>query len=295
MDLYYKQEVSVGLLVIVAAAILFGGIVWITGRSFGSGRTEFAVEFTNASGLQGGDPVLISGVRVGRVANIVLEDVGRVRVVLEVNSQEAPRMDARAVIKSIDFFGAKVIDYYPGQSSEMLPEGRVLTGRRETELTQTATGLADQAGQVLTGLQGFLSPEMATQVRSTMSAAQKSLETLTRVADGPLATDAGRALQALADMLVQLDSTVSDPNLRKSVRQLDEVMDGLNQMTEGFSNMSNSLASILQKIDDGEGSIGLLVTETELHDEMVSTMRSLRELLDDMRERPSRYFKITVF
>ena len=45
MDLYYKQEITVGLLVIAAIAVFFGGLMWLTGRSFTSGRIDVNAEF----------------------------------------------------------------------------------------------------------------------------------------------------------------------------------------------------------------------------------------------------------
>ena len=65
MDLYYKQEVSVGLLVIAAIAIFIVGTMWLAGTPLGSGgRTEVQIQFEDVSGLAVGDPVLVSGYNV---------------------------------------------------------------------------------------------------------------------------------------------------------------------------------------------------------------------------------------
>ena len=87
MDLYYKQEVSVGLLVIVAVIGFFAGLMWLTGRSFRANHVPVEVQFSDVGTLSVGDPVQISGVRVGRVADARLEDEGRVVVTLEVGEQ----------------------------------------------------------------------------------------------------------------------------------------------------------------------------------------------------------------
>jgi phospholipid/cholesterol/gamma-HCH transport system substrate-binding protein len=80
MDLYYKQEVSVGLLVIVAVAGFFVGLMWLTGRSFRTSQIEIPVQFAEVGSLNVGDPVQISGVGVGRVARRDLQEEGRVLV-----------------------------------------------------------------------------------------------------------------------------------------------------------------------------------------------------------------------
>lgn len=125
MDLAYKQELKVGLLVIAAVAVFSLGLLWLSGRTIGPTRTVIVpVRFTNVSGLRPGDPVQTSGVKVGRVANVVLQGVGDVMVYLEVNRAQRPRVDAQALVASADFFGAKYIDYVPGNSPDLLRETR---------------------------------------------------------------------------------------------------------------------------------------------------------------------------
>ena len=110
MDLYYKQEITVGLLVIVAVAGFFGGLMWLTGRTFATGRMDVNVVFEEIGTLTEGDPVQISGYMVGTVAAIELEEEGRVNVRLEVDRRYPPKVDAEVAIKALDFLGAKYIE-----------------------------------------------------------------------------------------------------------------------------------------------------------------------------------------
>jgi phospholipid/cholesterol/gamma-HCH transport system substrate-binding protein len=103
MDLYYKQEITVGVLVLAALAIMFGGLLWLTGESLtGRGMMMVPVRFETVSGLTAGDPVQISGVTVGRVARVRLEQVGRVVTDLQIREEVSPRVDARAEIRSLE-------------------------------------------------------------------------------------------------------------------------------------------------------------------------------------------------
>lgn len=162
MDLYYKQEVKVGALVMAAVVVFFVGLSWLTGRSLGSGAVaSVAVRFEDVSGLQVGDPVLLAGVDVGRVAQIRLQGAGNVLVQLEIRSSVMPRVDAEVKLAALDFFGAQMVDYNPGRSSQMLPPGQEIIGRKEVPVTETAASLADQAAEVLTGFQGIASQRTA--------------------------------------------------------------------------------------------------------------------------------------
>src|SRR6185312_16143997 len=142
MDLHYKQEVTVGLLVIAAVALFAGGLAWLSGKRIGPSRDVLVpVRFADVLGLRAGDPVQTSGVKVGRVDNVVLEDVGRVMVYLKVTQDHRPHADARAQVASLDFLGAKYINYSPGTSPEMLSNGATITGAREMALAEGAAGL----------------------------------------------------------------------------------------------------------------------------------------------------------
>jgi phospholipid/cholesterol/gamma-HCH transport system substrate-binding protein len=296
MDLHYKQEVTVGLLVVVALVILVGGLTFLSGKSLlGAGAVTFGVQFDNVSGLVEGDPVHISGVRVGRVSGIDLRDVGNVVVWLEVGRGVRPKADARALVRPLDAFGAMYVDYYPGRGESDLAEGQMLQGRRDMPLTETAAAMAGQAGDVLTGAGALLSTRTADDVHETLVSAQRAMNVVAQLGSGPLVTSATRALARLASAAERLDSTLASEDLSRSVRQLDESTESLNDMVGGLSSATQALARVMEKIDSDSGTFGRLVNDTAMYNDIVRLTTSMRLLLDDMRERPHRYFKLSVF
>ncbi|GBD32110.1 hypothetical protein HRbin33_01072 [bacterium HR33] len=296
MDLYYKQELTVGALVILAVVIFTAGLMWLSGRSIGpSGTVVVPVRFTNAGGLRPGDPVQISGVKVGRVASVVLEDVGNVMVYLEVDRANRPRVDAQAIVASADFFGAKYVDYIPGSSPEFLKEGQVITGTREVAITESAAELSGRAAEALAGVQSLLSERTAEDIHNALVALERALNLLTEIAGGPAVREARSTLNALNQLAVRLDSTFANPDLGKSLNQLDETVTALNEMSQGLATATNALGSILAKVDSGQGTLGRMVTDSTLHQDLHEVLRSLKLLLDDIRERPGRYVNVKVF
>src|SRR5437879_13300351 len=116
MDLTYKQEIGVGALVLMGLAVFTVGLFWFTGRSIKSSGVRTEVVFANVSGLKQGDPVMVSGVKKGRVQSVKLERVGRVKGVLELSSDVKPRIDASAGVGPADVFGAGFGDLWPGDA-----------------------------------------------------------------------------------------------------------------------------------------------------------------------------------
>src|SRR2546428_9149890 len=108
MDLTYKQEVGVGAIVLVGVAVFLVGMFYLTGRSLRAGGISGGVMFQSVAGLKQGDPVLVSGVKKGRVARVALERVKSVRGTLELTKDVAPPLDASAAVAALDLFRAKV-------------------------------------------------------------------------------------------------------------------------------------------------------------------------------------------
>lgn len=296
MDLYYKQELKVGVIVIVAVTVLVTGLLWLSGRTIGAGSTvTVPVRFSNVSGLQPGDPVRISGVKVGRVANVVLEDVGNVTVYLEVSRANRPRTDAKALVASLDFFGEKYVDYVPGNASDVLRDGQVITGQREVAITETATNLTSRAADALAGVQTLLSERTAEDIHRTLVAVERTLNVVARLGEGPTVGELRETLGAVQRLAVRMDSTLAKPDIGKSLDQVDEIAASMKEMSDGLGKATTSLGSILEKMDRGQGVLGRAVNDSTLHDDLHETLVALRKLLDDVRERPGRYLNVKVF
>lgn len=297
MDLHYKQEVKVGFLVIMAVVVFVVGLTWLSGGALLGGRQMIVqVVFANVAGLSAGDPVEVSGMRVGRVSDVRLENVGRVMVTLELTTGAwRPRIDARAAVKSIDFLGSKFVDYIPGNSDQFLAEGQVIAGVHQTDALENAREMADQVSLVLTELQAFLAPTVLDDVRATLQSMQGALNVVGDVGTGSLVEDASAAMSTLRNIADRVDSLLANPALERSVSGLDEVTTSLQEMAEGLAGASAALSAIMEKMNSGEGSLGLALTDSTLYRNTNDVLVSLRELLDDMRERPGRYFRLKVF
>jgi phospholipid/cholesterol/gamma-HCH transport system substrate-binding protein len=296
MDLYYEKELKVGVLVIVAVTVFSVGLLWLSGRTIGPQSTVVVpVRFTNVAGLTPGDPVRVSGVKVGQVANVVLEDVGNVMVYLEVNRANRPHADAQAMVASADFFGEKYVDYVPGNAPELLREAQVVTGTREVPVTEAAANLTGRAADALAGVQSLLSQRTADDIHNTLVSLDRTLRVVAQIGEGPTVSEARATLGAVQRLAVRLDSTFAKPDLGKSLDQMDEMATSLKEMADGLKNATTALGSILQKMDSGQGTLGKAVNDSTLHHDLIETMRSLKLLLDDFRERPGRYINVKVF
>jgi phospholipid/cholesterol/gamma-HCH transport system substrate-binding protein len=285
MELSYKQEVGVGVLVI-AGVVLFGGMLfWLTDRDVGGEGVPVRMVLETAAGLEKGDPVMVSGVKKGRVASVTLEKPGRVMVVFNVDADVPPRIDAAVTVGALDFFGAKFVDYKPGERAEPLPADHELMGTRAQELSDLATDLGGRAAELLDSAQAIVNPRLGQDLHNTLVELQRTMRVLTRIGEGPMVTQATKTLAATEQALVRVDSVLAGINTAR----VDSLTTNLNSLTRSLASSTESLDSILGMMRRGEGSLGRLATDSSLYVNLSHVLASLDSILVDFKLRPGRY------
>ena len=291
MDVTYKQEVGVGALVLVGLALFVALMFWLTDRRVGAKGVSVTVLFTSVAGLDQGDPVMVSGVKVGRVESVRLERMGRVTVTLTVARDVRPRLDAGAAVAALDFLGSKFIEYSPGAREELLPDQTVLVGTQQQELTDVASGVAQRANELLGHATALVSEQLAVDIHNTLVATQRGMNTLAAVGNGPLVGQATATLSAAQATIRHLDSILGSA----TGKRVDTLTANLAALTTRLSAASVSLDSLLGKVNRGEGTLGRLAADTMLYQNLNETLAALTALLTDLKERPGRYLTVKVF
>lgn len=296
MDITYKQEVRVGLLVLVGFVVFTGFMFWLTGRSLVSKSVAVSVVFKDVSGLKEGDPVRVSGVKKGRVGPVRLQRVGHVGVTLQLDPEVRPHKDARATVASADFLGAKYVDYDPGVSDTMLARGEAIQGLTEEQFADVAQGAARSAQELIANVNKGLNPgQLASDIHATLIATQRGMNALTQAANGPAVQQTQATLKSLERVMSRLDTLLGNANVVNSGKRLDTLSTNLTQLTRSLSDATGSLKGLLDKMDKGEGTLGRMATDSMLYKNLNATLKSLSELLTDLKERPGRYLTVKVF
>jgi phospholipid/cholesterol/gamma-HCH transport system substrate-binding protein len=299
----HKLELQVGALLIVAFLGLVAGILWISGARIGGDDLTLYVAADDAASVAEGSVVMLRGVPVGAVDEVRLVEDG---VVVRLTASPEGRLpaDTYASIETAGFLGQMVIGLQPGSSSDNLASGDTISAEVVPGLTGLADQLGGQATDVLDRTQRLLSDGLITSVETgagafagTMSELETMLERQSQTLE--------QLIEGLAEASAQLGAATEGPELERTVANIDSLTARLSAASASFGTSSEALASILEKIDSGEGSMGLLLNDPELHDRMAAAMENLQAateeialLTRDIREQPQRYLaglKISVF
>ena len=295
MDLAYKQEATVGTLVILAFVAFFAGTTWLSGRSVGTDSDEFyKIQFRDASNLKASSVVRISGVGVGKVEKIQLLDVGKVLVSVSLPDRIQPKIDASASVVAVGFVGDAAIEFNPGDAAEPLPHDRIIIGTQKAGLTDRAAVLSDRADSVLLGAQQIVNQKTADELYETMNALQATLratqhtmQVLGDTRSGPTA-ELTKTMASFRSLSARLDSTLGNPALARTLGRADTLTGNLSAMTAQLTTTSARLDSVLAGVQSGRGTIGTFATDSGFYTDIRELSQSMRKLLDELQKHPGK-------
>ncbi len=295
-----RREIWVGLFVVMGLAGTLIVLSTMTDAALFRGRYIVSTIVPDASGIRTGDPVQMRGVNIGRVMGFKI-DREEVEIRLEIEGEYPIPSDSVVELKSSGLLGGLVADVIPGGSSQSAAWGDTLEGRGGVGLFDKMDSLAGEADDVVERLRVLLSNQMISDLQSSAGEARQLLEQLS----GTVSEQRGE-LRELSKSLRRsaegLEKVTTGPELERTVKRVEEVAARMDEVLSGLDRSSQSLESILGRIDRGEGSLGKLTTDEALYDNVSSAAANLdkavveiQELLHDVRTQPKKYIKLSLF
>lgn len=292
-------ELRVGLIVILAIAILVIGIIWVKGIRFNQTRYTYTVIFPNVGTLKVGDPVSVSGVDKGKVKKIKLYQ-GDVLVTLDLESDVVLKKDARFTVKNIGLMGERFIAVQTGYSDTLLDLSQPIRGDYDTGVSEVMGRMGEMIGQ-LSRLVGNLEGALGTKgSRESLMEIIKNLKKVSQNLNALLNRNKGKFNQTLDNLSyssAELKKIIDDnkQKLQTTVDNFGEASVKLDNIVTALDTISISLKKLTSKIEGGEGTLGQLVNDTTLYEQIKKTTQHVDDLILDIKKNPKKYLKVTVF
>jgi phospholipid/cholesterol/gamma-HCH transport system substrate-binding protein len=319
-----SKELKTGIVVTLAIAVLIYGLNILKGRNLFSRTFTIYAVYHSIDGLVVTNPVQLNGYKVGQVKDIDLMPDHSGRIVVEIliteSSLKIPR-GSQAKIVSLDLLGTKAVALImtdtlliPGHKPGFLTDKDTLVGNTEEGLkegvTRTLAPLQTKAKELLSSIdsvmeivQIILNKDARANLSKSfqhISVALTSLEKTALRLDTLVRTEKYRlhSIFANIDHITLMLSENSD-KLANILRNLSSVSDSLAKakITSTINNASSALANasaVLDKINRGEGSFGLLVNDKRLYNHLDSASADLDRLLIDLNAHPARYVHLSL-
>ena len=254
-----STEAKVGLFVLAALIILAYMSFRVGEYGFGLKKGyPVNVVFDNATGLEKDASVQIAGVEVGRVEDISLKD-GKALVTLRILPSVKLEEDVEAKIKSYGILGDKYVDIVPGtkDGTYITAGGDITRTAQQADVDKLLSELGTIAGDVM---------KVTASLKNAVGGVEGE-ENLRAIIENT------RSITENLDRVV----TQNDEKLNLMITNLGEASA---EMRKAFT----ALNSVVERIDSGEGTIGQLVENRDVFDNLNQTLASIRDITDKINE-----------
>lgn len=312
-----RREAQLGILFALTLFLFIWGLNYLRGYNVFQRQITFHTVYDEVAGLLESNPVTISGVNVGQIDRIAFHPDGSGKVVVTsiVGRQINIPANSIAFLGSPSLIGGKEIMIQLGTDTRMLSSGDTLRGMISYSLVDEFSNhllpMAEKAGNmivqmdsVLTALQLLLNQEnreMISQSIEHLNAGLASLASTSQTADELISRESDRLSGIMSSASSILENVESQNQaLNDIISNMSVISDSLaeSELKEAINNAGRSLqefANLMEQLNAGEGSAGLLMQDETLFRNLEAVSLQLDLLLQDIRENPGKYFRISVF
>jgi len=274
-----KSEVLVGITVTVAIIVLTLSVIWGKGMSFVAHKHRLVVRFDNVAGLEKGDPVVIRGIKQGEVKNIILRP-DWVEVRLWLKDSVPLYSDLQITIESPELMGGRQIRVYPGQNGEPADFNKVFYGRTQGNAADLIVKIDNTVSKVDSL---FLKFKDVLEEGRFSRILQNVEET----------TDKARLIVEENRMALRLSLKRLDEMTRQL--QKDSTVIRIGDIAVKLDSTVSLMKMLAIRMEKEEGTLGKLVRDRDLYDQLLKTSADLDSLVTDIKAHPKNYIHVSVF
>lgn len=280
----------------------WGGIRFLSGVDIFSRNVDYYAVYDQVNGVQGASPVMMRGVKVGTVSEILFDPARSLQVVLRltVRRQYPIPSDSEAKIVSSSLMGSKAIEIVLGESSVRLEKGDTIRSGYSRDMMDAALTELDFFKEKISRLTEELSRTL-TGISTLVESNSSNIGELT----AHLNSIAGNLDEVLSAEKSGLRSAVAgisefSQTLGQNAGRVDTLMGNLTRFSDNLAEADlkaavGRLNDILDRIDSGEGTVGRLMNDAELYENLQQASENLSVLLADLKENPKRYVHFSLF
>lgn len=332
-----ENEFTVGVVVILAFSIIVAGALWLSGTHIGKTEAVYTARFRTLGGLGAGAPVVLRGVRVGRVEAIRLASGNWVEADMKIYTGVTLPVKPVVIAASASLFGEWAATLLP---LEQLPDdpnvrqaiaeaatgagskwpGATLPdiGQLTAQASRIATDIAAVANRVQTAFDSEAVIELRRSIRDFGQVADRLVIVTNEQAKvlGTVGSNLQQGSNVLAHAATDLSNTLgrvdsatnqgqlatilnnsaaTSQDLRAAALNFREFTEAAQKNRESLVRVLVSADTIMSRIVNRTGTLGLLVSDSTLYSETTLTMIQLRQLLSDIQANPRKYFSFSVF
>jgi phospholipid/cholesterol/gamma-HCH transport system substrate-binding protein len=310
-----SNETKVGSLTAIAIVLLILGFNFLKGKNLTAKNTRYYATFGDVQGLAKGNPVAISGKETGSVYDIDGgKEMKQLKVTINMKEDVSIPEDSYAVITR-SLLGAVQLEIKLGNSKTYKKDGDNIQTIAASDLIGDAmkkldpvlyqvTKAVKSLDTLLLAVNSVVDPNTKNNIRATMENLNKTTASLA-VSSASLQAMLNAQTGSIAKTVDNLNSFTGA--LKNNNEKFTQTMTNVETATGKFASLDlqttltnlngtvSELKNTLTKANSDKGTLGLLMNDPKLYNNLNATSNKLNLLLDDLRLHPKRYVSVSVF
>lgn len=290
------KEIKIALVAIVGILIMYFGINFLKGMNLFSTNNAYYMTFDDIQGLGASTPIYADGYKVGTVDGLEYDykENGPIKVKVDINKDlRIPQGSKAEIVK--DLMGNLQVNLLLANNPrERVEPGGIIPGAVNGGMMDKAANLIPVVEKMLPKLDSILSSVNALLADPALAASLHNVETITSnltVSTRELNTLMAGLNKQVPGMIGKANGVLDNTNrLTANLASLD-VQGTLNKVNQTLE----SAHQFTEKLNSNQGSLGLLMNDTKLYDNLTSTMSHADSLVIDLKAHPKRYVHFSVF
>ncbi len=294
-----SKEIKIAIIAIIAVVIVYLGIIFLKGLKLFSTDNIYYVEMANVGGLAKSAEVTASGMNIGQVKDITYNAASQMlTVAVELKEGMSLTKGSHANITK-ELLGAPKLNIVLGTNpSATLVKGDTIFGEAGSDLMAAAGNMIPQIEQmmpkldsILTALSALTSDPALMQSLHNLEDITSNLKTTTTDINSMLSKDIPQLMTKANNICGNLETTTSKLNRI----DIEGIANNANNTLNSANKTMNELQLFTGKLNNPNSSLGKLLNDGSVYNNLDATMENASKLLEDMREHPSRYVHFSVF
>lgn len=290
------KEIKIALVAIVGILIMYFGINFLKGMNLFSTNNTYFITFDDIQGLGASTPIYADGYKVGTVDGLEYDykENGPIKVKVDIiKDLRIPQGSKAEIVK--DLMGNLQVNLLLANNPRVRVEpGGIIPGAVNGGMMDKAASLVPVVEKMLPKLDSILTSVNALLADPALAASLHNVETITSnltVSTRELNTLMAGLNKQVPGMIGKANGVLDNTNrLTANLASLD-VQGTLNKVNQTLE----SAHQFTEKLNSNQGSLGLLMNDTKLYDNLTSTMSHADSLVIDLKAHPKRYVHFSVF
>ena len=297
-----NKELKIGFVALLAIVALFIGVNYLKGLDVLNPSRKFYAKYENIGGLKVGSSVFVNGYQVGMVSNIDLLANENQQLLVTISIEKDFDIPKNSILKIVnqDLMGTKSINLILGD----------------------AASFAVDEDTLISGMEGSLQEEVSAQIlplkiktEELIGSIDSVMTIITAILDKDARENLSNSLQSLDQTFLLMNQSMikvnqivdqNDERISSIVKNLEANNDEITNILKNFSNISDdiaqsniknlltSLSAASKKINDSEGSLGMLINDKDLYLNLEKSSKELEALIKDIKANPKRYVSFSI-